>query len=267
MATSPLEGRPRIAARAYCVGERIDLRPLEAGETLGRAPLALPAGKRGCAVLFRWGGVVLFDLEPLEQVEFLRCLAPLVSGPFDQPATEDALLAISPDEREEVDASGVLGIRDAALERLQVVADVLAKSAVLTHYEQRIADVFEGIEPLAQELRAGRRRAGPDRDLLRQIGDVLLVQARTVGRAEVTEKPELVWDRPDLDRLHERLRAEYELRERAVALERKLAVISDTAETLLDLLQNRRALRVEWYIVILIAVEIAIVLYDVFLAR
>jgi uncharacterized Rmd1/YagE family protein len=267
MAASPLEGRPRIAARAWCVGARVDLRPLESGETLARAPLSLRAGKRGCAVLFRWGGVVLFDLEPLEQVDFLRGLAPLVTGAFEQPATEDALLSVAADDRDEVDASGVIGIRDAELGRLQVVAEILAKSAVLTQYEQRIADVFEGIEPLAQQLRTGRGRSAPDRELLRQIGDVLLVQARTVGRAEVTEKPELVWDRPDLDRLYERLRAEYELRERAVALDRKLAVVSDTAETLLDLLQNRRALRVEWYIVILIAVEIAIVLYDVLLAR
>ena len=34
--------------------------------------------------------------------------------------------------------------------------------------------------------------------------------------------------------------------------------------TLLDLLQNRRSLRVEWYIVILIVVEIVLTLYELF---
>jgi uncharacterized Rmd1/YagE family protein len=267
MPSHAFEGQSRVSAHASCIGERIDLRALEAGETLARAPLTVRAGKRGCAVLFRWGGVVLFDLEPVEQAEFLSGLAPFVTGRFERPASESVAVGFGCGEREELDATGTLLLRDASLERLQVVAEILAKSAVLGHYEQRIAEVFDGVEPLAQQLRAGRRRSAPDRELLRQIGDVLLAQARTVGRVEVTEKPELVWDRPDLDRLYERLGAEYELRERSLALDRKLAVISDTAETLLDLLQNRRNLRVEWYIVILIAIEIAIVLYDVFVRR
>ena len=45
---------------------------------------------------------------------------------------------------------------------------------------------------------------------------------------------------------------------------RKLELIGDTAQTLLDLLQNRRSLRVEWYIVILIVVEIVLTLYELF---
>ena len=50
------------------------------------------------------------------------------------------------------------------------------------------------------EVAFGRRRS-----LLSRISDVLSIQARTVGRVEVSEKPELTWDRPDLDRLYERL--------------------------------------------------------------
>ena len=57
---------------------------------------------------------------------------------------------------------------------------------------------------------------------------------------------------------------EYEIQERHNALERKLALIVKTVETQLDLLNNKRSLRVEWYIVILIVVEIFIMLYDMF---
>jgi len=74
-----------------------------------------------------------------------------------------------------------------------------------------------------------------------------------------------LWVKPELERIYLRLEDEYELRERHVALERKLEVISDTAETLLELLRTRSSLRVEWYIVILILVEIIITLYDMFI--
>jgi len=49
-----------------------------------------------------------------------------------------------------------------------------------------------------------------------------------------------------------------------VALESKLRLISRTAETALQVLQDRRALRVEWYIVILILVEILLTVYELF---
>jgi uncharacterized Rmd1/YagE family protein len=84
-----------------------------------------------------------------------------------------------------------------------------------------------------------------------------------VGRAEVGEKPEITWDAPELDRLYEKLAKEYELRDREQALARKLDLISQAANTYLRLLSDRRTLRVEWYIVILILAEIILLfLYE-----
>jgi uncharacterized Rmd1/YagE family protein len=90
----------------------------------------------------------------------------------------------------------------------------------------------------------------------------LLVQHRVSGRVAVAEKPDVVWDRPDLDRLYARLEDEYELKERAEALARKLAVIADTAEVLTDIIDTRRSLRLEIIIVVLIAVELVIAGYQ-----
>jgi uncharacterized Rmd1/YagE family protein len=144
---------------------------------------------------------------------------------------------------------------------LQLVADILAKSLVLSHYETRIAENFDRIEPLAAMLRENGRAGGHSKELLRHIGDVLLVQQKMVGRVETGEKPELLWEHPELERLYMRLAEEYELRERDRALDRKLDVISRTVETLLGLLQTRSSLRVEWYIVLLIIAELLLSTY------
>ena len=74
----------------------------------------------------------------------------------------------------------------------------------------------------------------------------------------MAEKPDVVWDRPDLERLYARLQDEYELEERAETLARKLAVISDTAEVLTDIIDTRRSLRLEIIIVVLIAIELVL---------
>jgi uncharacterized Rmd1/YagE family protein len=252
-------------ARAWFVGARIDVRALERGETIALTPLTVQAGERGHAVLFRYGVVVLINLSPLEEAAFLKTLVPFVTSPFDIPESESVTMALGADQGERIDSQGTLRLQEMSLERLQVVAHVLAKSTVLAHYEERVAAIFDRIEHLAEQLqhRAGLRASG--RDLLRQIGDVLLAQTQTVGRVEVTEKPEITWDHPDLDRLYERLSLEYELRDRDRALTRKLELVSHTVQTSLDLLQNRQSLRVEWYIVVLILVEIALLVYDLFL--
>jgi uncharacterized Rmd1/YagE family protein len=74
----------------------------------------------------------------------------------------------------------------------------------------------------------------------------------------------VLWELPGLNRLFSRLEDEYEVAERRLALDRKLDLITRTVETLVNLLQNQRALRVEWYIVLLIVIEIFLTLYQLF---
>mgnify|MGYP000980433509 CR=1 FL=1 len=83
-------------------------------------------------------------------------------------------------------------------------------------------------------------------------------------RAEVDRTSGPVPDRPDLERLFARLRDEFEILERHTALNRKLELVSRTVETALGLIQARRSLRVEWYVVILIVFEILLTLYQLF---
>ncbi|NIR58262.1 MAG: hypothetical protein GWO02_01435 [Gammaproteobacteria bacterium] len=177
------------------------------------------------------------------------------------PVVDTLEVGVDADRPERFESDGRLMLQAANTERLQVVADVLAKSVVLDHYEQRVADAFDQVEPIAVDLQrfGSSRRRG--RALLAHIGTTLLIQHMMVGRAEILESPEILWEHPEFERLYLRLRDEYDLRERQMAIERKLEVISRTAETELELLQNKRSLRVEWYIVILIVVEIVIMLY------
>jgi uncharacterized Rmd1/YagE family protein len=152
-------------------------------------------------------------------------------------------------------------------ERLLVIADVLAKSVVLAHDEREVAKVFEVIEPFTKELADYGRTRRSRKGMLKLLGNALLVQHRVSGRIAVAEKPDALWDRPDLERLYARLEDEYELKERVDALNRKLAVVAETANTLADIIDTRRSLRLEVIIVILIAFEIVIAFYQTYAGR
>ena len=124
---------------------------------------------------------------------------------------------------------------------------------------------FFRIEPLARELAEHGRTPGGRRAILKHIGNALLVQQRVSGLVAVAEKPDVLWDRPDLERFYARLEDEYELNERANLLTRKLTVITDTAKALADIIDTERSLRLELIIVALIALEIVIAGYQIFM--
>jgi uncharacterized Rmd1/YagE family protein len=154
-----------------------------------------------------------------------------------------------------------------SIARLLVVSDVLAKSVVLAHDEREVAKVFETIEPFVRELATSGKFFRNRRGILKLIGEALLVQHNVSGRVAITDKPDALWDRPDLERLYARLEDEYELIGRVETLNRKLEVVADTADTLADIIDTRRSLRLEIVIVILIAFEIVIGISQIFAAR
>jgi uncharacterized Rmd1/YagE family protein len=247
-------------ARALLLGARLDLRNWPESETLARAPLTAKLAGGGTAVLFRYGVAVLLDAGADAERALRERLAPLMEHRYSGPEVEELDVRID-ESRPEGLQDGVLVLQSASLERLQLVAEALSKSVLLAHYEARIAADFDRIEPLALQLeRSGRIRRGT-REHLKRIGALLLVESRMVGRAQVGDKPELLWEHPRLERLNALLEDEFEIRERLAALDRKLELAARTERTLVDLISTRHALRVEWYIVALIAFEIVLTLY------
>lgn len=251
-----------LTAKAWFLGTRIEIREVGKAPTLTTGPVTLLVGSKGYSLIFRFGVVVLLGLTLAEEKEILENLQTSVQNPFLQPESDEVQLVIDATLPERLGSDGRLILHDTTLGRLQVVAHIQAKSCVLGYYERSVAEVFDRIEHIAEQLCRGVSPSRGKKAILNEIGNVLLILTRTVGRVEVTEKPEITWDDPELDRLYERLATEYELRDRDLALSRKLELISRTAETYLDLVNNRQTMRVEWYIVILIILEIVLNFYD-----
>ena len=245
------------------MSDRIDTSNLEYDGVVSTAPLTYKFGEGGFVTLFRYGVVVTSCLSPEAEDQVLQSLRPRLIRPIRPPEEETLLIEVTADKDEQVLPGGPLMLRALKPEQLVVIADALSKSVVLARDEREMAKVFDTVEPFARQLAEKGWIGVGRRVVLKHIGNALLVQQRLSGRVAVTEKPDVVWDRPDLDRLYGRLEDEYELKERAEAVSRKLSVISNTAEILTDIIDTRRSLRLEIVIVVLIAVELAVAAYQV----
>ncbi|SFH97374.1 RMD1 family protein [Bradyrhizobium sp. Gha] len=263
--TSPTpDVAPTLRIRAVMLGERINASNLELGTLVSSTPAAFRV-HAGLAVIFRYGVVVLIGLLPSEEKVLLDSLKSRITGEFSPIEEETAQAQLCKDENAEaIQPGGPICLAKFSDERLLLIADALAKSTSLARDERRVAAVFDVIEPFARELaekgRTSRRRKG----ILQLIGNALLVQQRVAGRVAVAEKPDALWEKPQLDRLYARLEDEYELKERLDTLERKITVIAETADALTDIIDTQRSLRLEIAVVVLIVIEVAIGCFQIF---
>ncbi len=256
-----LKNRHDLKARALLLGDRLDLKLFKIADCLATTPLTLEVDANGgIAVLFRYGVVVFFGVKSLDEVRFIDSLKPLLTNPYQAPEIEE--LEIHCGMSSIGIQSGAVSLDEISLEKLQVIADALSKNLVLTLYEKKVAGEFDKIEPLAQELATHGKVSAGSKELLSKIGHMLLIEHRMVGRAEIGDKPETLWDFPHLGGLYASMEDEFELKERQSALDRKLGLISDTAQTLADVWDNKQLHKLEWYVIGLIIFEIVISLYE-----
>ena len=263
MSELPFADKTAFRAGAVLTAQRLDLRAWRPGKTLATNPLAVAVRGGGVAVLFRYGAIVFFDVSPAGAAAFLAEIQPHIGNPYPAPETEEVEVRVDATTKEGMKGA-VVYLEALSVERLQVIADVLSKSVLLASYESSIAANLERMERLAGELERTGRIAAKTRNLLQDVGATLHTEHLMLGRAAVSDKPEILWDTPALEGLYRRLEDEFELQERHAALEQKLGLVTRTAQTLLDTLNTRHSLRVEWYIVILIVVEIFLTLYELF---
>lgn len=254
----------RRTVRAILLGDRIDTSGLERSDMIASAPFAFRVGETGYVALFRYGVAVLSGLSPVEEDDILRKLRPRIISGVTRLEDEIVTMEVTAEKEDQIPPGGPIQVRDLSAERFLVVADALAKSVAMAHNERQVSAVFDVIDPLARDLARHGRVPTQRRNILKIIGEALLVDHRMSGRVAVDDKPDVLWDRPDLERLYARLEDEYELTERARTLARKIGVVQETARALRDLIDAQHGLRLEATIVVLIVVEVIVTFYQLF---
>lgn len=246
--------------RACLVGERLDVRGLARTGAETGDPIEIEACPGTRAFVFRWGAVAMLGMTAEQEAALLHALAPRVTRPLAMPMDEIATVTAGA-EQDRIEPDGTIALQDLATPRVGLVADALAKSAALSQQETLLTATLDQMEPAIASLRDRGRLGLRSGLLLRSIGAAISARSRAVARLQPDEKPDLLWDHPELERFHARLVEEYELRDRGEALDRKLVLIGETTQTLLSLVEARRSLGLEAAVAALIAIEVATAVY------
>jgi uncharacterized Rmd1/YagE family protein len=253
---TPSEGKARrMDAHAILVGDRLTVDRSGRAGVVATAPFCFRQ-EDGYVAVFRYGAVVLIGLSPGAEK---AALAEFSGGSRATTVEEEKItVELHPDQEEGLTSGGILQIRELSAAHALVLADILAKSVALARYEKELAAVFDTIEPAATTLAISGRIPRDRKALLQLIGSALLAQHRVSGRIAFAEKPEILWEHPELERFYAKLEDEFEIVERGTLLNGKMTVLGSAAETFTDLIDTARSARLELFIVLLIVAELVI---------
>ncbi|MGB4599700.1 MAG: RMD1 family protein [Trichlorobacter sp.] len=145
----------------------------------------------------------------------------------------------------------------------EIICLVLAQSVALERIEERTDAVLDEVEGLIAQLKRGKLEL-PDRDLARLASIVLGFKYASLAQIMVLDKPDITWDNADAERFYLTLAGLFELRPRYLEIKHKSETLLDVNAVFTNLSHARRSARLEWIIILLIAFEIIMTLWEKF---
>ena len=214
----------------------------------------------GHVFIYPFGVVVFFDVPKLAREAELSLLSrarpgltpALVDEEFSARVDANAVPAV---------ADGVLTLDQMTLQRASVIALIVAQSAAMEYYERIVEEMFHRTDRLVERLEERGTVAFSTRPLHRFIGSAVGTRLEVLSVLHLLDKPDEAWDDPGIDRIYDRLRAEFDLVDRHEALEMKLRSMQESLELVLDAARDRRLVLLESAIVVLIVFEILLSIF------
>jgi uncharacterized Rmd1/YagE family protein len=98
--------------------------------------------------------------------------------------------------------------------------------------------------------------------MARLASSILSFKFTSIAHIMVLDKPDITWDNPEADRLYTTMASLFELNQRYLEIKHKSETLLDMTDVFTSLSHARRSARLEWIIIILIAIEIVLFLLE-----
>lgn len=133
----------------------------------------------------------------------------------------------------------------------------LVDSVKLAVLENELHAHIERVKLIPLTLASGGKLPVGRAEVLRLTGELLKFRAELNLHSELIDTPEMYWSEPQLEELYRRVSRVLDIRQRAHVLNKKLDYANELAAVLRSHLSERHGLKLEWGIIVLIAVEVA----------
>lgn len=145
-----------------------------------------------------------------------------------------------------------------------VISTILAKSVALEKNESETDLLLDEIEKVIEYLDKGHLNIS-DEKLAKISGKILRYKFNTISYIMLLDKPDIAWTNEDAEQFYVMMSDLFELHDRYETIKSKTEILMDVTEVFSGLAHAQRGTRLEWMIIILIAIEIVMsLLYKIF---
>jgi len=223
-------------------------------------PLIIEPEKGSYAAITKFGAVIFWNCSDKAREEILSELENLPDAQQRNPNVQDELAVHIGGEADQVTFSAIR-LRDLTVEKLKFISLALGQSVALERFEIELTEVLRQFEPVVGELRRSGGLLLSKKAVLMHVGFAMQVRSAILANLTLFDAPPEAWESEALAHLDSQLYDYFDLDERLAAINQKVAYLTDANSILTTMLNTQKSERLEWIVIILIAIEIVIFLW------
>lgn len=224
---------------------------------LSANPLVIEPERGSYVAIIRFGAVIYWQCSTAVIGELRREIGALPGAQHRIDAVSDTITVFLGAKQDKVMFEGAL-LTELTLEKVKIISQALGKSVALERFELEVTEAMRKFEPVVAQLLARGAIRFSEREVLQSIGFALNVRSAVLANLTLFESPPETWESETLALLDNQLYDHFDIDERTSAINQKLDYLNDINATLMDILNTRKSHRLEWIIIILIAIELVI---------
>lgn len=249
-------------AETVYIGEYVDLKKVQESVRqytyLNRDhPLVVRLLNNQYAVLTKFGGVTFWNVPYKLRIQFLIEIKPFIKNKKDAYPYDEDTKVIEKGDGNKITFDKVY-LPHLGVEQIKIISYVLSQSVALERYEDEIETSLSEVGIIVDNLKSSGKALLSEKKLLQQIGKVLSVKQTAVAHLSLFDKPEEIWESPELEDLYNRMNVEYELQDRFDVLDEKIKYLSDISQMLMSFMAEKQNAFLEKVIIVLITIDIVI---------
>lgn len=138
------------------------------------------------------------------------------------------------------------------------ISHALAQSVKTSLFESLVDDTIETCKDIPTQIALTGKITLSRREINMQIGELFILRINIHLNGSVLDTPELFWVEPQLEPVYQAVRSYLEMDQRVSLLTERLDVIADLLAVLKDQLSHGHGEKLEWIVIVLIAMEILV---------
>lgn len=258
---------------SYCTASSYDLsRLFHAVQRLGPAQLyrdlihvQFKEGKenKGDIFYFSYGTFVSWGFTAEEELALLNEIKDFEREPLIKPELDE--FTFTHGDMMKIEEDEITLQNKNVLTKL-AISHGLAQSVKLTIFEELIQKTISHTKHLPSDLARKGKIFLSRKEISRKMGELFTERNFINLHSEILDIPEFFWEHPELEPFYRRTAHYLDVSKRVEVLNKRLNVVHELFEILSNELNHQHSSRLEWTIIILIVIEVAIAVFHDILA-